>query len=116
MPAGASSTEDATVASPPLGQTGWTAYILECADGTFYTGITNDVGRRLTQHNDGCASRYTRGRGPVRVVYREPCGSRSAALIREAAIKSLSRREKESLIKKKTRKRTSLNQPGDQKR
>lgn len=80
---------------------GWTLYILECGDGAFYTGITKDVGRRLRQHNDGRASRYTRGRGPVKVVYQEPCESRSDALIKERAVKSLTRKEKESLIRKR---------------
>jgi predicted GIY-YIG superfamily endonuclease len=77
----------------------WFVYVLRCADGSLYTGITNDVARRCKQHNDGRASRYTRGRRPVRLVYQEGHPSRGSALKREAAIKSLSRPEKERLIR-----------------
>jgi putative endonuclease len=87
--------------SPAAG--GWTLYIVECRDGTFYTGIAKDVGRRLVQHNEGSASRYTRSRRPVKIIYQEPCGNRSEASIKEAAVKSLSRLEKEKLIKRKKR-------------
>jgi putative endonuclease len=81
------------------GKTGsWVLYILRCRDRSLYTGITNDLKRRLIQHRDGLASRYTRSRRPVRIVYRECCASRSAALKREFAVKALSRREKEKLI------------------
>jgi len=76
----------------------WTLYILRCRDGTYYTGITNHLKRRLDQHNGGRAARYTRGRGPVRIIYHEPCGSRSAAMIKEAKIKSLTRKGKEKFI------------------
>jgi len=76
----------------------WTVYIVECSDGTFYTGVTNDLARRLDQHNAGAASRYTRSRRPVRMIYREGCISRSEALMRECAVKALSRKEKEKLI------------------
>ncbi|MDC4205132.1 MAG: GIY-YIG nuclease family protein [Candidatus Manganitrophus sp.] len=76
----------------------WVVYIIECSDRTFYTGITNDLARRLAQHNTGRASRYTRTRRPVQIIYQERCISRSEASIREWAIKSLSRREKEKLI------------------
>ena len=69
----------------------WIVYILECRDGTFYTGVTNDIARRVRQHNDGQAARYTRGRGPV-------CEDRSLAQMREAAVKRLSRDAKEDLI------------------
>jgi predicted GIY-YIG superfamily endonuclease len=77
---------------------GWMIYIVECRDGSFYTGITNNLARRLDQHNAGRASRYTRSRRPVQIVYEESCVSRSEALIREGAVKSLSREEKEKLI------------------
>ncbi len=77
---------------------GWFVYILRCADGTLYTGISNDVSRRLTQHNAGKASRYTRTRLPVELVYQEPQDSRSLALKRELSIKALTRRQKETLI------------------
>ena len=73
-------------------------YILRCADGTLYTGITNDVPRRLAAHNSGRGAKYTRGRGPVELVYREACGEKSAALRREAAVKRLSREEKLRLM------------------
>jgi predicted GIY-YIG superfamily endonuclease len=81
------------------GAGGWVVYILSCADGTFYTGITTDVDRRCRQHNDGKASRYTRSRRPTRLVYQEPQANQAAALRREAAIKALSRREKATLIR-----------------
>lgn len=76
----------------------WFVYILECSDGSFYTGITNDLMRRVQQHNDGNASRYTRSRRPVTLRYHEPCDSRSHALIRECSLRLLSRKEKEALV------------------
>jgi UV DNA damage endonuclease len=79
----------------------WFVYLLRCADGSLYTGITNDVPRRLKQHNAGTASRYTRSRLPVVLVYQEAQASRSHALKREMAIKALSRKEKESMIRGK---------------
>jgi len=75
----------------------WWVYILKCGDGTLYTGITNDLERRLKRHRDGTAARYTRSRLPVRLVYREPAADRGAALRREAAIRKLSPREKRAL-------------------
>jgi putative endonuclease len=77
----------------------WSLYILECADGSFYTGVTIDLDRRLRQHQEGTASRYTRIRRPVALVHREECGSRSLALSRECAVKSLSRSRKEELVR-----------------
>ena len=77
----------------------WFVYILRCADGTLYTGITNDLIRRCEQHNAGTASRYTRSRLPVVLVYQEDQGNRSGATKREIEIKALSRQEKESLIR-----------------
>ena len=77
----------------------WFVYLLRCADGTLYTGIAKDVSRRCQQHNAGNASRYTRCRLPVAVVYQEGHANRSLALRREAAIKALSRRQKEALIR-----------------
>jgi predicted GIY-YIG superfamily endonuclease len=76
----------------------WFVYILECSDGSFYTGITNDLERRQQQHNDGTASRYTRSRRPVTLRYQEVCQSRSEALIRECSLRLLSRKEKEDLV------------------
>lgn len=73
-------------------------YILRCRDDTLYTGITEDVDRRAAVHNSGRGAKYTRGRGPVTVVYREFCGDKSAALRREIAIKALTRAQKLALI------------------
>ena len=77
----------------------WFVYLLGCADGTLYTGIALDVSRRCQQHNAGTASRYTRSRLPVVVVYQEAHANRSLALRREAALKALSRQQKLSLIR-----------------
>ena len=82
----------------PTGST-WFVYMLRCADGSLYTGITKDLKRRCKQHNAGTASRYTRSRRPTRLVYQETHASRSLALKREAAIKALSRQEKKALIR-----------------
>ena len=76
----------------------WFVYVLRCADGTLYTGITKDLARRTKQHNAGTASRYTRSRCPVKLAYQEPQRNRSLALKREAAIKRLPRRQKLALI------------------
>ncbi len=73
-------------------------YILQCGDNTLYTGTTDDVERRLAVHQSGKGAKYTRGRGPLTVVYREACTDRSAALRREAAVKRMTRAEKLSLI------------------
>ena len=73
-------------------------YIVECRDGTLYTGISTDPDRRLREHNRGSGAKYTRSRRPVTLCYREPAGDRSAALQRECAIKRLTRREKLELI------------------
>lgn len=80
----------------------WQLYILKCSDGTFYTGITNNLVRRLEMHNSGKASRYTRSRRPVAIIYQEGCRNRSSALKKEYRIKSLSRREKEQYIRSKS--------------
>lgn len=77
----------------------WIVYVLRCSDGTLHTGIANDVNRRSGQYNAGTASRYTRSRLPVRLVFREARVSRSSALKREAAIKALAQRQKLSLIR-----------------
>jgi UV DNA damage endonuclease len=76
----------------------WVVYIVRCADGSLYTGITNDMKRRIEQHNAGTASRYTRIRLPVVLVYQEAQPNQSVSLKRELAIKALSRTAKESLI------------------
>jgi putative endonuclease len=77
----------------------WTVYILKCADGSFYTGITTDVVRRLAQHGAGRGSAYTRARRPLEIVFTESIPDRSAALRREAAIRRLARPAKLALIR-----------------
>lgn len=72
----------------------WTVYILQCEDKTLYTGITNDLERRLKKHHEGTGAKYTRGRGPYVVVFSENHPTKSDALTREAFIKSLSRQDK----------------------
>ena len=76
----------------------WKLYILRCGDGSLYTGITTDVQKRLEAHQSGKGAKYTRGRGPLKLVYREECADHSAALRREWEIKQLSREEQEKLI------------------
>ncbi len=76
----------------------WSVYMLRCADGTLYTGATNDMSRRLRAHGCGKGAAYTRCRLPVELVFSEQVGTRSAALKREAALKRLSRREKLLLL------------------
>ncbi|RQG94608.1 GIY-YIG nuclease family protein [Natrarchaeobius chitinivorans] len=73
-------------------------YVLECADGTLYTGYTTDLERRLAEHDAGDGAKYTRGRTPVTLQHHERYESRSAAMSREYEIKQLSRRQKERLI------------------
>ncbi len=77
---------------------GWWLYIVECADKSLYTGITNNLEQRLVKHNEGTASRYTRSRTPVRLVYHESQPDRSNATRRELAIKHLTRAMKLALI------------------
>ncbi len=76
----------------------WTLYILRCGDGSLYTGITTDLNRRLEAHRAGTGAKYTRGRGPLTLVYAELCTDHSQALRRECQIKALTRSEKEALI------------------
>jgi putative endonuclease len=73
-------------------------YVLECADGSLYTGYTTDVERRVAEHDAGEGAKYTRGRTPVELVYSESFDSKSAAMSREYEIKQLSRAEKERLV------------------
>lgn len=80
----------------------WILYILECRDGSLYTGVTIDMARRLRQHQLGKASRYTRSRLPVLLVYREFCPDRSAALRRELAVKAMSRSAKIAMLGRST--------------
>lgn len=77
---------------------GYTVYILRCGDGTLYTGCTNDLARRLKAHRSGKGAKYTRSRLPVEPVYTEPALDKSAALRREAEIKTMTREEKLELI------------------
>lgn len=76
----------------------WFCYLLRCADDSLYCGITNDLEKRLAAHNAGTASKYTRVRVPVELVYAESCTDRSVASKREMEIKSLKRAEKLVLI------------------
>jgi len=78
---------------------GWCVYILRCGDGSLYTGITDDVDRRLAAHRVGKGAKYTRGRGPLELVHREEYPDKGSALKREYAIKQLRREEKEQLIR-----------------
>lgn len=75
-------------------------YILECVDGTYYTGWTTDPERRLRQHNAGSGSRYTRARVPVKMAYLEPQADRRTAMKRERALKALSHEKKMELIRR----------------
>ena len=72
----------------------WVVYILECQDKTLYTGITNNLERRITQHEKGQGAKYTKGRGPFEIKYTEPCDDKSLALQRECEIKKLNREQK----------------------
>jgi predicted GIY-YIG superfamily endonuclease len=88
---------------PKAGSSGekWFVYIVRCADGSLYTGITKDVKRRCQQHNSGTASRYTRSRRPVKLIYQEVHPDQSSALKREAAIKAMNRRGKLTMIRRR---------------
>ncbi len=88
--------------SNPSSKLMWYVYIVECADGTYYTGITTDVDRRLDEHNYSFKSaKYTRSRRPVRLVHVETSENRSTASRRERQIKKMSRKNKTILIEKK---------------
>jgi putative endonuclease len=73
-------------------------YVLECADGSLYTGYTTDLERRVAEHDAGEGAKYTRGRTPVELCYREGYDSKSAAMSREYEIKQLTRAQKEQLV------------------
>jgi putative endonuclease len=83
----------------------WSVYILDCSDGTLYTGITNDIDRRIVEHEAGQGAKYTKGRSPVKLVYQETSENRSTASKREIEIKSFSRRDKMILIESKLQKK-----------
>ena len=72
-------------------------YILKCKDGTYYTGYTNNLEKRLKAHNEGKGAKYTRGRGPVELIYHEVYEDKSAAMQREWEIKQLKRSEKDQM-------------------
>ena len=79
----------------------WYVYIVRCADGSLYTGITKDVARRCQQHNAGTASGYTRSRRPVKLSYHDVQPDQSSALKREAAVKAMDRRGKMTIIRRR---------------
>jgi|TARA_R110002126_G_scaffold13118_2_gene56384 putative endonuclease len=76
----------------------WFVYIVECADDTLYTGITNDIDRRIDMHNNGTGAKYTKARAPVKLLYSEDAASRSEASKREYFIKKLNRSDKLKLL------------------
>ena len=76
----------------------WFLYILECSDGSFYTGVTKDIKRRFKMHTSGKASRYTRTRLPVKLLYQETCKNRTDALVRECQVKSFPKEKKFALV------------------
>lgn len=75
-------------------------YILKCGDGTLYTGWTNDIDARLAAHREGRGAKYTRGRGPLELVYTEDFTSKSEAAKREYHIKKMTREQKKTLIER----------------
>lgn len=80
-----------------IGRMSWVVYILQCGDGTLYTGITNDLVKRIAAHEQGLGAKYTRGRAPFNLIYQEQFKNRSDATKRELAIKKLTRHEKLAL-------------------
>jgi putative endonuclease len=89
----------------PRARKRWIVYILRCADGSLYTGVTRDITRRVLEHNSNArlAARYTRSRRPVVLVYQETAGNRASACRREYRIKQLARSEKEKLVRGKAK-------------
>lgn len=81
----------------------WHLYVLRCADGSLYCGITNDLPRRLAQHERGTGARYTRGRGPLKLLKAWPAVDRSAALKAEHAFKQLPRSAKDQKLQSRAR-------------
>lgn len=80
----------------------WFLYVLECADGSFYTGISKDVEERVKEHNSGRGSKYARSRLPVVLIYSEKYRTKSRALKREIEVKRLTRTQKEELVGKRS--------------
>jgi len=89
----------------------WYVYMLRCADHSLYTGVATDIDARVATHNAGKGAKYTRGRLPVKLVYRERVGARGAALRREHAIKRMRRAVKRQLIGRSSR--SELQAPHD---
>ena len=77
----------------------WCVYILKCSDNTYYTGITNNIKRRIQQHETNKGAKYTKGRGPFSLVYQDKCNNRAEASRKECAIKKLSIAGKNNLIR-----------------
>jgi predicted GIY-YIG superfamily endonuclease len=78
----------------------WFLYILQCGDGSLYTGITNDLDRRFEMHSKGRGAKYTRSRRPLTMVYSEKCRNKVAAMVRECAVKAYPKKKKAELISK----------------
>ena len=85
--------------APATESKGWSCYLLECADGTYYTGVAPDLEERLKKHNAGRGAKYTRGRTPVRLVWSQHCSSYAAARALEAQLKGWSREKKRRLAR-----------------
>jgi putative endonuclease len=79
-------------------ESSWCVYILKCSDNTYYTGITNNIKRRIHQHETNKGAKYTKGRGPFSIVYQDKCKNRGEASQKEFAIKKLALAEKINLI------------------
>ena len=88
----------------------WYVYMLRCNDNSIYTGITNNLNKRIKNHKSGKGAKYLRGRLPVQIVYKEICINRSQACKREIFIKKLNKNNKEILINKKLRRSKWQNQ------
>ncbi|MBI4423627.1 MAG: GIY-YIG nuclease family protein [Elusimicrobia bacterium] len=89
---------EALEAKPAAGPREWAVYVVECRDGSLYTGVAKDVLARVAKHNAGKGAAYTRARRPVALRYQEPGLTRSQALVREAAVKRLPRPRKKALL------------------
>ena len=76
----------------------WVVYVLKCGDGSLYTGITNNLAKRILTHEQGSGAKYTKGRAPFSIIYKERYNNRSEATKRELEIKKLSRQEKLELV------------------
>jgi predicted GIY-YIG superfamily endonuclease len=87
----------------------WFVYILRCSDGSFYTGITNNLKNRVQKHNTGKGAKYTRTHGPVKLIYKELAGTNGTALKRERKIKGWPRKKKKALIAGRLRERITKN-------